>query len=832
MDICASLMLTARKGRQGLLVTRIPVRRAPSLTRVRPSSPDHPDRVEHWPFGERHVECASANLRCSPCQAIGRSIVASTGRQLVTLHSRADDSFEAETLYVPDLPQGLVDRVLEAAGVPVLICTPEQGPQVADILRRNGTIDVRRVSSVQAVVRVDGAIVEPQPEVGQPLVDASTWWLTKLAGLALELHGSRFATVTERVVQDALARLRRVRLIWGRQIEILVEGESILLPPPLDRSIHINDDDHPLLIVRSEGTRLDWEVLEVAADSLCELVRQPAASETLRLASLRLQARLSGEWREPSEADLAHALRQPQQRIEEIVAGLSAELDQLIWLLTPAVAHKSDIESARSLAQSRIEDVGQLQARLSEVLGSEDAAMLLDMCGRALTVADIQRYLEVPLAEFNRILRALERPPLHFRDEHISAFRNYVSAHRSTVLDALRNTDLDRFERFELPLPYADLRALPELAPDPGWLDDYVEVPDELMFDHIEKWLASHDIDVSRSDTARLVGVDEVREGNQSLLRERLGAIRQNVRAWCLKHGSETPQDWTELSSVRGVLEASGCLEFVILSQTDLIRWLNALELWPVGMPLTTDTSQLDLSDADLEESSGEQERLKADRARARRTISLDGREFDTEAEDLHMLVEAVRASVDDRFLSSSRRLKRLESPAPRGRMGRNERGSTPRQGGGRVGERGTEAQRAAIGLVGELLAYEWLRHVYPELTSDAWVSGYRESTVGGVQGDDLLGFDFEVPLRTRTLQFEVKATAGDQCEFEMGQSELRAAGNARKGAYRIIFIRNVLDSSERELMVLPNPLEDEYARKFRQSSGGIRFAFESPDPG
>lgn len=85
-------------------------------------------------------------------------------------------------------------------------------------------------------------------------------------------------------------------------------------------------------------------------------------------------------------------------------------------------------------------------------------------------------------------------------------------------------------------------------------------------------------------------------------------------------------------------------------------------------------------------------------------------------------------------------------------------------------------------------------------------MSGYRQFLLGGHEGDDTLGYDLAVQQRTRTLHFEVKATPGDVTEFELGTSELRAARAARKGTWRILFVRHALEPAMRELLVLPNP--------------------------
>ncbi len=144
-----------------------------------------------------------------------------------------------------------------------------------------------------------------------------------------------------------------------------------------------------------------------------------------------------------------------------------------------------------------------------------------------------------------------------------------------------------------------------------------------------------------------------------------------------------------------------------------------------------------------------------------------------------------------------------------------------PRSGGGSGrtygGTRLTQEQTSAIGLAGETLAYAWLCEHYPDVTPDSWVSGYRVARLGGHEGDDTLGFDFEIQRKSDRLLFEVKATITDDFEFNMGESEVRAASAARKGSYRIIFIRSILEPEDRELLHPPNPFEPGHAAAYAQ---------------
>jgi len=144
--------------------------------------------------------------------------------------------------------------------------------------------------------------------------------------------------------------------------------------------------------------------------------------------------------------------------------------------------------------------------------------------------------------------------------------------------------------------------------------------------------------------------------------------------------------------------------------------------------------------------------------------------------------------------------------------------------------QRLSDEQKAAIGLVGETVAYAWLSHRYPSVCSpSAWKSAYRE-TVGEPPGDDTLGYDFEIVLKTRTVYFEVKATAGTDTTFELGESEVGKARDCTRSSrfdYRILFVTQVLDAERRAFFVLPNPMDPANQSFFRFPGSGLTCTFK-----
>lgn len=142
---------------------------------------------------------------------------------------------------------------------------------------------------------------------------------------------------------------------------------------------------------------------------------------------------------------------------------------------------------------------------------------------------------------------------------------------------------------------------------------------------------------------------------------------------------------------------------------------------------------------------------------------------------------------------------------------------------------------RELVGIVGEIHAYRYLREEFGKetVTRDAWVSEIRRKVLPPVKGEpdnvsDGHGFDFEFTHRRKRWQVEVKATTGDDSQFEIGISEIEAAtrlARKRGGRWRILRIRHAL-SVRPEFDWLPNPFEDRFKERYRLHQGGMRVSY------
>ena len=142
---------------------------------------------------------------------------------------------------------------------------------------------------------------------------------------------------------------------------------------------------------------------------------------------------------------------------------------------------------------------------------------------------------------------------------------------------------------------------------------------------------------------------------------------------------------------------------------------------------------------------------------------------------------------------------------------------------------------RELVGVVGEMHAYRFLRAKFGSdiVTRDAWVSEIRLKVLPPVEGEldntsDSHGFDFQFIHRRRKWYVEVKATMGDDPQFDLGISEINTAtrlARGRGGLWRILRVRNTL-SDQPEFDWLPNPFEEGSSRLFRLHKGGMMVSY------
>ena len=260
-----------------------------------------------------------------------------------------------------------------------------------------------------------------------------------------------------------------------------------------------------------------------------------------------------------------------------------------------------------------------------------------------------------------------------------------------------------------------------------------------------------------------------------------------------------------------------------------MIATLVRSDQWPLGMPHSVDLQVLKLDPDDLEGEKKREQQAREDRAREKRLIKFGGVELDTGSPDFaDRLIAITEAAMSDGdWLKRSRRkFKLAELDDAKSKSGGGGKGK-----GSRI-ERPTDALKTAMGFAGELIASKFLAEKHKQhYTDECWVSRNREHAVIGNDGDDALGYDFQIDLVEGDWRYEVKAGLDDKFEFEFTQNEMRVASQYAsdgKHKYRILYVPFVFTPDKWRVMELPNPMSAEGRALFRTiGSGSTRLQFE-----
>ena len=753
-------------------------------------------------------------------------LVVSRGGTLGTFHRTID---AGETLYVEDGGSQLTRSVLDLSTRAVLAIAAHTGSRVAEVLGAKWGDQVVPTSNEQVVVLADGVEVTPGEETTR-LLSAELEWLDKLVMAAIELKSSAFRRLTGSTRDRVLGILRSTKVRHARKVSIEIGGVVVAPPGSMWHAIPVPDETHPTLVVLDEEPISSWRRLEGVVPALADLLGYPELADCLGLAVTKLgRSDGTAAISPPSISSLAESLGKPEESVRDVVRALQGSVDTLIEELAPVIVLCVGLEEFKRLAgavgdaESEAEVLSEFEARGVFADYPNFQAVLREARG----VEEFRRGFGISLSALNGALRALDRSPIHYRDDHALAFSAYLAKRREDSLGRLRRAYLSDFRKGLSLERYLALRDdYFALAADPSWLDDHELPPDHLMRERVEEWSKAFE-DPDDQSREVLAPLDETRRKNHQAINDLVGRAQCAILAWTAKEGVVADSTWGDADINQKVLDGvleEGLCDFEELSESQMLVWLSSHELWQSGMPVSLDLLDLGLEVEDLEKASSKEEKERVERAFLLRSIEVGGVRYGAEPslENYSKIASAARASIAGAILKTGGGFSVLSPPPPKGSRGR-----SGGKGKNAVKQSQTETQRGAIGLWGEVVALEWLKRRYKGASDDAWKSGYRDLVLGGTSGDDSLGYDFEVPSGQSSFLFEVKATTGDRMEIELGESEVAAAQRyARSKRYRIIYITFTLEPARQALHVLPNPFHEEGRGLYRVVGSGLRYRF------
>ncbi|WLD98539.1 DUF3883 domain-containing protein [Agrobacterium leguminum] len=745
---------------------------------------------------------------------------------------------KAETVYVRDSADQIAPGLIAAIGGALLDTRATDPARIGKLLKSLYRGRVRLVSEVSYELRLSGArLNELGP--GDMLTEICPW-LRAMVAIALEaLQGAESARLpTNR--STILAVLDRIRLHRSSDVSFWLDGYNVTPTDMRPAYAFKMADGNPIVVAIGEGA-LGWPEIEACLPAICEAIDQPIIVSNMRL----LVRHIERDGVLPSTSpenqreilSLCHVLMLDEQASDAAREAMGERLEQQApWLR--AIIHLAGGESAylRWLEGEivALQDRAALRSHLADCLAETGIAIdkILEACKQSFSLEQLREMLNLDFAAFNLSLVETGSAPDTDIVGQTNQLGHYIAENEIAILDALRNAGAEMLDRFEPNRDYARLRReVRDLKPEPVWAMLYRIVPDDLLAMLVRNWLELVGAPALHANPNALPGVAGVRNVNGPTVRKFAAAAAPLVRAWCISKGTAVPVVWQASNEtdakLRAELEAGGIFDYRALDETMLLRWCQVLGLWPQAMPLTLDLQTLGVAETDLEAARLKQREEQEGREALARSVPLNGNLIDPRQADWDAISAAIAASLPDSVLNMpiGHMADLLSSTgAPRYR-------STGGGGGGGGAFVPVPKDKTdMIGKLGELTIYHWLKARQPNQDIDqCWISGIGGIATGKT-GDDSKGYDFEIEYRRQKWYIEVKASIGDPCAFEMGETEVRFAREVAQSRgsqrYVIAYVGNVGSTKDVVIRMLPNPMGPEADGVLDIVGEGIRYRF------
>lgn len=755
---------------------------------------------------------------------------------LVTMAQQAGE--EDEVVYVCDTERDGDVSLLEASGRLFFDLREGEPKRIGQLLEALYGKAVRRLSDVEYSLLADGRAIELSDVT--PLLSICPQLRAMLAIAMEALNG----TEAQRLPSDrtlVLARLERLLAKKAGKLSFKIDGIDVSAGEDTS-AFHFQLSSGESVVVVGASGEWSWDVLDRCMPAIAEALGYKSLAPYMRLLVAHL--RHGGTLREAVSApfdDLkrfASVLQLSHTAAEAARATMSAGLERVApWIraVLHLVAGPQALQDFDDEGADVLKDALALELALSKLLNERavTADKVVEVARTALGPKDFRDGLQLDFADFNSSLIALGMEPEAYPETHKSRLENFIRVKEVEITDCLRTTSAMHLKNLEPAETYGELRgSFRNLVPDPKWLLEFEEPPQHALAALVNSWLAEHEAPPLGHAAKNLSPLSEVRTHNHKFVREFILEAAPIVRAWCAKNeldGSTSALSTDEEGShARKRLDDVGVLDFRMLDQNALLRWLHVLELWPTAMPLTLDLEGLGLSERDLSTESVRAREANEERKREARSVPFNGRFIDPIGADLFQISEELGRTLSTKVLGMS--LGTITDLAEANASPT----SKPKEGGDRSPkgrrQRVPEEKTDLIGRLGEVTIYHWLRKILPNQDIDAAWRSENGELITGRKGRDGLGYDFEVSYRNQIWQIEVKASLDDPQSFEMGETEVaaaRAAARPRSGVqYKIAYVSYVSEPARAMIEMLPNPMSEDGARVLELRGEGIRYGF------
>lgn len=777
-------------------------------------------------------------------------IPVSSGGQISTVPLTLEAS--GQPVYFIDEEDSAKTRLLEELGHPLFEFDIKDRQGAWTHLQTRAPGRFIRLSEQALEVRIDGIPIDEVQSL--PLLpDLYGAWLVEFILCAAESKGS---WLFRRTPQN-FARLRQntssLCFLVGQRISVSMGGQPRALPVGLRGALTTRIGNQVILVAQSVRSP-DFSLLAEIHEQLAVALNQPGLAAGLEAAFLRLMMRLPDGDVVPSNEEIADILGMEVSSVHVVRRMSQADLSaQIRFAHVLAVLHSQDEVSQQLVELLERDDVGE------EVLLEccNDLAVIFGVAPRELLtrlshVADfrgLQSAFNLDFTMLNGALRRLGKyySPINNKELHTRQFQAHLKHRELQYVEHLRSNFIGDFDNQNSLARYLQLRAeLAALPPDSDWFESYDDLPNLVIEEYVFGWL--HEQHLATNLPSQIPALRKCREQNIIFLQNFVLRFGKLVSTWLSSTHEQIAQScqslWQDLSAAKMSLpvlaQQRGWNDFRLLNDDLIVQWLTIDGDWPSGKLASQRPEDWGVSLAAMHDAQETAKQAREQQRRLRVQIAFAGESFSALTENYVELANALRARLNKATNLSSDSTESCLladfSPHP---------ARTISGAGGGGGNRPppdtqmSDEQRKAIGFIGELWAFEWIKRHHlqkhgMELDESCWVSGYRDIILATNSGDDSLGYDFVVRDRQATYYYEVKASSGNPCRFELGPTELVAAQRYSadtKNKYRVLYISNATDPNRVQPLLIDNPFSSRGRKKLRiVGRGSVTYAFELRD--
>jgi hypothetical protein len=756
-------------------------------------------------------------------------------------------------VYLVDEDNPAKRQLLEELGLPFFDFGNTDGEISWNYLETLAPGRFRRVSHERLEVHVDG--VRFDELLAAPLLtDVFGAWIADFIVCVAEHRGGQFFTRTQNNLTKIKRAVLSLRIQTAQRLQISMGAKLRDLPVALRGAVVLRKDNHSVLFVQTTESVANLELLSMISDQLAVALQERSLGNGLDASFLRLANLMKGsESQVPDDVDMAQALGTAVENLEHTRRYASDNLATHIRfavVLAACIGLERIAEQLKQLAEQEDpaeEDVHRALQAIAEAQGNSLPA-LVEKLG---VVSDLRALLEVFELSLNTVNQAVKRlagefKPISNEVLHRQQLAAYLARRGNHIVENLRNGFAAVFGRQESLSEYVRLRdAVLIIEPNPNWFEELDDLSEDILSAHIEAWKVEQGV-VALTDSPALPPLAVCRDSNMTYLREFWGRYGKVVSAWVRKEGAMAPElarrAWTDPTTSRlffaGEIYKAGWLDFRLLNDFDIAHWLEQGGIWPAGMPVSTAVADWGVSEDDIRQVEEKTMREREAERKRKQQLTFAGQEYSAKSNDYHDLVDAVTAGIQGAYAFNDMKpgfppLEDVVKPSSSGGFSY----STGNNGKKSPDSSLSDDQKQAVGLVGELWAREWIKRYHKQnhdidVGDECWVSGYRNTILGTTSGDNMLGYDFVVRLKTTTYYYEVKASIADSHTFEMGPTEI-GAGQRYKvdkdNKFRILYVANATDPKRTTISLLPNPFSRVGQTKLRAvGRGSVTYEFST----